>query len=140
MALAQTAWVRFLDDDDYLISASLQEMAAQTAGADALTCNAATGKPGGGFDVHGVEMIYTSQIAVRKEAFADVLGFEDKIRYQEERDLLDRMVRAGKVIRHVPVLGVVRSGHIGIRPAALGTGESLTREDVQTRRRLARVR
>jgi glycosyltransferase involved in cell wall biosynthesis len=139
VSLARTLWVRFLDDDDVLVWPAMQDMAREIDAADALTCDAATADQWG-FALHGSERVYTSQIAVRKQAFTEVQGFDDLIRYMEEADLLDRFVRAGKTVKHVGTIGVVRSGHVGSRPACLGGSSGESREDVQARRREVRAR
>lgn len=114
-------WVQFLDDDDLLLP-GWRERVQGYLGAewDAVWCHAIS--PGEDGALTTVTEPFTSQLCVRREAFLRTGGFDEAVRWGEERDLLQRLrLVCGERVREVKVPWVLRpafSGRVAPRPEA----------------------
>lgn len=115
-------WVQFLDDDDVLVADWFDRLKVHlTDDWDAVVAPAWVPGPAGGLEIDND--VYTSQIAVRRDAFIRCSGFNENVSWAEERDLLRRMSEWGARIKKIKT-------PIVIRPARGGSGSPHRRADV----------
>lgn len=116
--MANTPWVRFLDDDDILTSGwwvALERHAYDPV--DLIIWQAACLNDSGLAIQH--DPVRTSMLAYRVSSFLAIGGFDEAVDFAEDIDLLSRAALSGHRRIDVSEVGVVRAGSIGNRPRTL---------------------
>lgn len=128
-SLARTEWIRFLDDDDVMAG-----FADPGTDADCISMVSACASQTG-IALIGGEHPYTSCIQVKAEAFRAALGFDEKLSRAEERDLVDRIAKAGGRIVYSPDIGALRHISAAGKEWQKAAAHNMSKEDIQERRR-----
>lgn len=105
----EVRWVKFLDDDDYLRAGWRQALFPLSTEASAIIGAALSKDPRAPGHIPP-ERPYTSMIAVRRDTFESVGGFNPAVAIAEERDLLDRLRRAGFPVVSIPFIVCGKGG------------------------------
>ena len=111
-------WLQMLDDDDVLMAdwrARLSPYLADTV--DTVIACSWVPCPKGGLFVE--DDFYTSQLCIRRDTLLRVGGFDEGLRWAEERDLEGRLKAQGARIQHIKV-------PIVLRPMNGGSGDKRT--------------
>lgn len=95
---ARTPWVWFLDDDDIPVPGGLEWLAPHLDTADVIVGELIVGTD---TELRMAKGLYTSALLVRPEIFQRATGFDESLRWAEERDLFSRLEAAGARIARV---------------------------------------
>ncbi len=145
VSIAKSAVVAFLDDDDLCIAGALMEKAQYFLGegeADFCCSNMLVRREGRNFKTHfsdfkGVERkeylisgnCYTPMIMAKKEAFLDIGGFSDTVKYQDHVLMLKAHLKS-KTIVHFNMVTFIHNEHGGER---ITNGKTKARHKVRTK-------
>jgi len=94
----RTEWIWFLDDDDLALPGWLDLVEPLLEGNDILIGDLLASADGGLVSAPGV---YTSGLFVRTDLFRKAGGFDERLRYAEERELIDRLKTFGARVAEI---------------------------------------
>lgn len=95
---ARTPWVWFLDDDDIPVPGGLEWLAPYLETSDVIVGELIVGTDK---ELRMAKGLYTSALLVRPDVFQRAGGFDESLRWAEERDLFTRLEAAGARIARV---------------------------------------
>lgn len=95
---ARTPWVWFLDDDDVPVPGGLEWLAPHMEAADVIVGELIVGTD---TELRMAKGLYTSAMLVRPEVFQRAGGFDERLRWAEERELMARLEAAGARVARV---------------------------------------
>ena len=103
-------WLQMLDDDDILMAdwrARLCPYLTDTV--DAVIAQSWMPCPNGG--LYAEDEFYTSQLCIRRDILLKIGGFDEGLKWAEERDLEERLKAQGARIHHIKIPIVLRPGN-----------------------------